>query len=565
MKPIYSGKRFHKFQEVGDGIAKLRSLLPVPLSRAVSKHYGQISLAASASGDGRHRAEQSGAQAYLVAGVPQESLVVLRCSSGAIRLAGQHAVRRNPMKVSHSFLVGFLLLLLCAPPSRAQTATVDWTNVHQVVDGFGAADAQTGASMSSANQNFFFGTGTGQLGLSLLRVGVTNGSGDPGSCSRISTSCAGVYVSDMQAVLANGGRVYASPWSPPAAFETNGSTDCSAGAGNGQLSTSEYGAYATWLSNFAQSLKADNITLDAISVQNEPANCQSYDSAIWSASQLDTFVKVSLGPTFLSSGLSTLIFMPETPVYSDLSSYGGACMTDSSCNRYVGGANWHDYDASLSGNTVTADPYPSGWPAGIKYWETEASCGPGYGPNQCQSGFNTNITDALMWAAIVDQRIAVDGANAWLYWWLIDENNIDDEGLMSANGTIAQRAYMLAQYARFIRPRYNRIEATHEPQAGVTVSAYRSISGGNLVIVATNYTSSAILQYFRLTNAPNFNVFTPYITSSSLSIAPQATVAVSSNSFTYSLPAQSITSFVGNTTTLSASPVPPTELTTKVN
>ena len=38
---------------------------------------------------------------------------------------------------------------------------------------------------------------------------------------------------------------------------------------------------------------------------------------------------------------------------------------------------------------------------------------------------------------------------------------------------------------------------------------------------------------------------TPYITSTSLSIAQQTAVAVASNTFTYTLPAQSVTTFVG--------------------
>jgi O-glycosyl hydrolase len=77
-------------------------------------------------------------------------------------------------------------MLLFSASARAETADIDWTDPHQEIDGFGAADAQTGGSMSSSNQQFFFGTGAGQLGLSLLRVGVTDDAGDSGDCSSIS-------------------------------------------------------------------------------------------------------------------------------------------------------------------------------------------------------------------------------------------------------------------------------------------------------------------------------------------------------------------------------------------
>ena len=66
-------------------------------------------------------------------------------------------------------LLGALLLSLSGfGNAHAQTATVNWTDVHQVIDGFGASDAFVGP-LTAANQAFFFGTGTGQLGLSILR------------------------------------------------------------------------------------------------------------------------------------------------------------------------------------------------------------------------------------------------------------------------------------------------------------------------------------------------------------------------------------------------------------
>src|SRR5205814_1180674 len=144
--------------------------------------------------------------------------------------------------------------------------------------------------------------------------------------------------------------------------------------------------------------------------------CKSYDSAVWTAANIDDFVKNYLGPTFV--GLSTRIFVPETSTYDHISSRGNTCATDSSCKNYIGGVNWHDYDASLSGtHTVAADKYPAEWAprADKRYWETEASCckgspatcgDVGFGPEFCGNGFNKDMTDALRWAAVIDQRIA---------------------------------------------------------------------------------------------------------------------------------------------------------------
>jgi glucuronoarabinoxylan endo-1,4-beta-xylanase len=362
-------------------------------------------------------------------------------------------------------------------------------------------------------------------------------------------------VGDMQAMVAAGGKIYGSPWSPPPAYKTNNSVDCTTSPGNGALAFSSYGAYATWLANFVESLAAQSVPLYALSVQNEPDQCQGYDSAIWTSSQVDNFVKNNLGPTFASDSLSTLIFMPESGTYAQLTegNGGGTCGTDSSCTVYVGGYNWHDYDATYSApDSVNDTPYPSGWTSGKKYWETEAAClpgGPPWYPSFCaatSTSYTTSIADALQWAAVIDQRMAVDNANAWLYWLLYEPGEVDNEPLISDTTPYPQRAYMMGQYAHFVRPGMYRIDATHQPQSGVSVSAYQNTSANTLAIVATNYTGSAVAQTFNITNAPTFTSLTPTITSPTQSLATLSSVSLSGNGFTYTLPAQSITTFSGN-------------------
>jgi len=451
--------------------------------------------------------------------------------------------------------LAFLLLLPCLAFGQA---TVNWTNQHQVIDGFGGSDESHGSSMPTSGcgptgncQTFFFGTGSGQLGYSILRVGLTNGNQDGGSCLSVGSSCAGGYVGDMEAAIANGARIYASPWSPPAAYTTNGSTVCTAGSGSGQLATGHYADFATWETNFVKSLAAQSpsIPLFAVSVQNEPNFCPSYDGAEYSAAQLDTYIKTNLGPTFSGSSIGTLIITPEGDSYSSTSGLGGTCVGDSSCAQYLAGYQFHAYDQSVSGSYVAnSQPSPSGWPA-KKWWQTEVSCGPGYGPSgACPGGFNTSMSSALPWAALIDQAMQ-DGANAWLFWQLIDYNgaatSVDNSMMANSAGgyAVPSRAYVLGQYAKFVRPGYYRIDATHIPQANVTVSAYQNTSSNTLDIIATNYSSSPITQTFNITNAPTFTTVTPTVTSPSQNLQTLSSVSITGNSFSYALPAQSVTTF----------------------
>lgn len=393
------------------------------------------------------------------------------------------------------------------------------------------------APLTAAQTELFFGTAPGDIGLSLLRTEVP----DDGSCSSVSAACAG-EISDIKGAVAHGVRVWSTPWSPPASMKTNASTTCTGGAGNGALSPSAYGSYATYLSNYIASLQTlYSIDLYALSVQNEPDNCPTYDGARWTSADFDTFIKDNLGPTLAAAGQSsTLLMMPESSQFSSFASESSATMGDSTAAAFVGINAWHDYDHATS----VTNPYAS---LGKRYWETEASAGAGFGPSLCtQPCFDPSIADALMWAAIVDDRMAVANANAWHYWWLVDyAAHPDNEGLIVSTGATTKRAFMLGNYSMFVRPGYHRIDATHAPQSGVTISAYQNLTSGTLVVVATNQNSADASQTFDLANAPVFRSMTPWVTSATLDLVAQSSVTVASSSFSYALPAMSITTFVG--------------------
>jgi glucuronoarabinoxylan endo-1,4-beta-xylanase len=161
--------------------------------------------------------------------------------------------------------------------------------------------------------------------------------------------------------------------------------------------------------------------------------------------------------------------------------------------------------------------------------------------------------------------MAIANANAWNYWLLIDHHlHNNNEGLIGPDGvTVSKRAYMLGNYSKFVRPGFYRIDATATPQDGVDVSAYKNSAAGVLVIVVINQNSSSVSQSFALVGGTASSV-TPWITSGSLNLAQQADVPVASGSFTYNLPAFSVTSFVGNATTTSVAPAPPTQMTATV-
>ena len=114
-------------------------------------------------------------------------------------------------------------------------------------------------------------------------------------------------------------------------------------------------------------------------------------------------------------------------------------------------------------------------------------------------------------------------------------------GLIDSSNNLTYYGYAMAQFARFVRPGYARVNATENPQNGVYVSAYSG--GGHSAIVVLNMGSSAVSQAFTLENS-NVTSLTPYQTTASGGMVAQPSIGVSSGAFTAALPAQSITTFV---------------------
>jgi O-glycosyl hydrolase len=72
-------------------------------------------------------------------------------------------------------------------------------------------------NVGTSNMALYFGNGSGQLGLSILRVAIPSNSGfAPGVCTSVGSACLPNNVTDMQQALSYGARIYASPWTPPA-------------------------------------------------------------------------------------------------------------------------------------------------------------------------------------------------------------------------------------------------------------------------------------------------------------------------------------------------------------
>jgi len=104
-------------------------------------------------------------------------------------------------------------ICLCLPIlAGAQTATVNFATTSQTIRGFGGSESWM-PQFSTGLVNALYGTGSNELGLSILRVRI-----DPSSTTGGSNWA--TELANAKAASALGATIIATPWTPPAAWKS---------------------------------------------------------------------------------------------------------------------------------------------------------------------------------------------------------------------------------------------------------------------------------------------------------------------------------------------------------
>jgi len=391
------------------------------------------------------------------------------------------------------------------------TAYVDFGSANQTIRGFGGSTAWM-PTMTTTQADALFGTGSGEIGLSILRVRI-----DPSSTVGSAANWGTELANAQAAQTASGGTasVIASPWTPPAAWKSNSSTVM------GSLNTANYADYANYLESYVTFMASGGVNLYGISMQNEPDANVSYESCVWTPGQMDTWIAEN------GSVLTTKLIMPESEGFNI--SYSDPALDDASAVGNIGIIAGHLYGASPA-------YYANAENKGKQVWMTEHYLTP--------AGTQPAIADAIAAAEEIHNSLTVGDYNAYVWWWAIDWNpgsGVTNTGLIDTNSSPNYYGYALAQFSRFVRPGYVRANATASPVAGVYVSAY--YGSGHSVIVAINSNTTATPLPIVIENATVTSV-TPYQTTATAGVAQLSAVSVAGDTFTATLPAESITTFV---------------------
>jgi glucuronoarabinoxylan endo-1,4-beta-xylanase len=361
-----------------------------------------------------------------------------------------------------------------------------------------------------------FGTANGQIGYSILRITV-----EPDS------NLWSKYLPSVKKAQDMGAIVIASPWYAP--------TNMVEQVNNiSRVRYDMYGAYAAHLNSFTRYMKANGVTMYGLSVQNEPDITDQWTS--WTPAEMLTFMKQNAGVL-----TDTRVMAPESFQFR-------RTMSDPILNDSVACANTDIVCGHIYGGGLSS--YPLAISKGKEVWMTEYLFGENSSGNNWSWAINLaqNITDVMK-----------SDMSAYVWWTIVryygpigdGEKAVspqDPNEIYPKKGEVTKKGYVMSQFSKFIRPGYYRVENSVYPLvtgSGVDVTAYKDPLSSKVVVVALNTGSSPVQYAFRLNNGTR-RTFTPYTTTQTKNCEQGTAFDVTNGTFSYTMEASSITTFVAN-------------------
>lgn len=245
------------------------------------------------------------------------------------------------------------------------TIQVNMGNTFQEIDGFGFAltggSSQHISAMGDQAKNQLleelFGKQGGQIGISLLRISLGGSDLDSEAYSYNDLPAGSTDIGQEQfSILREQAtlipllkqiqqinpdlRIMASPWSAPAWMKDNGSTV------GGSLKREYFDSYALYLLKYFLDMEASGITIDYLTIQNEPLHAGNNPSMYMTAEDQRDFIKNSLGPLFAANEISTKLVVYDHN--ADRTDYPILILNDSLARQYVDGSAFHLYAGNIA-------------------------------------------------------------------------------------------------------------------------------------------------------------------------------------------------------------------------
>ena len=346
-------------------------------------------------------------------------------------------------------------------------------------------------------------------------------------------------------------------YSPPAWMTVSG---CSQGANTSNtdnLASSQYGAYASYLATVAQHFHTLGLPLQTIAPFNEPdGNWQNgqypagmaQEGMSFQPGSQNTLIKdVHSALASAGAGAYSQLSAPEPVDSNHVAAWlkGPGAAYDSTAIGDIAQVNTHDY-ASREGGSVYSTGQTLGKPVMMSEWGANAA-------SSSASDMSAGIT--------LSQRILKNEQQmhpaSWVIWQALDGGPAGSTNLGTCNDvwglacgdlsatsnqqvSYPARYWVMGNYSKYVRPGAIMIGNSDTS----TFSAYNPGSS-TLTLVTTNPSASAESYSYDLSGFGSAGASaTPYQTTAAEQLARLSAVPVSGGSFSTTLPAQSVTTFV---------------------
>ena len=146
-------------------------------------------------------------------------------------------------------------------------------------------------------------------------------------------------------------KILASPWSAPLWMKTTGE------ARGGVLKPEYFAAYADYFVKYIQGMQAAGISIDALTIQNEPLNEKNTPSMLMLESEQQDLIKNHLGPAFKKAGIKTKIVLYDHNLDHPL--YPLSILRDPEAAKYIDGTGFHLYGGTVDAMTQVHNEFPN--------------------------------------------------------------------------------------------------------------------------------------------------------------------------------------------------------------
>lgn len=351
---------------------------------------------------------------------------------------------------------------------RTASIDIDSQTKFQHVTGFGgfSPSPQWQYWLNDSQMTKLFGKGESQLGLNILRLYIANNKNGWSSC-----------VANAKVAKKYGAYVFASPWSPPASWKSNNSD-----SNGGYLLESHYADWANYLNDYYKYMKGQGVTIDAVSIQNEPDWNASYQSCIWTGEQMAKFIREQ------GDKIECQIIAPEA-IHFTKSMHEPILNDPEACERLdIVGGHFYGWDGSS---------YPLAAQKGKEVWMTEFLI------NERQQNEGKNITwkeDGFLFARSINDAMLAN-MSAWVHYSLKRYYGVMGDGEYgTTNNGITKRGYILSHYAKYVSGTTRVRHSLNDPSGKLTASSYLSVTGDSVVVMLLNpsadtYTTTLTLPF----------------------------------------------------------------------